>query len=84
MMTKPRPNSWLMENKLIPNYHYILLNDDFSDLQEKYEWCEKNQDKCKEIIKNAKDYMTQFFNVKREKKLEKDILDIYFSKVIAE
>ena len=26
----------------------------------------------------------KFFNVKREEKLQKDILDIYFSKVIAE
>ena len=83
MMTRPRANSWLMEDKLIPDYHYILLKDDFSDLQEKYKWCENNQDKCKEIIKNAKNYMTQFFNIKREEKLEKDILEIYFSKVVA-
>ena len=84
MMTKPRANSWLMEDKLIPNHHYILLKDDFSDLKEKYEWCENNQDKCEEIIKNAKGYMTQFFNVEREEKLQKNILDLYFSKVIPE
>ena len=45
MMPKPRTTSWLMETTLIPGYHYILLADDFSDLHEKYIWCEKNQTK---------------------------------------
>ena len=84
MMPKPRAVSWLMESKLIPDYHYILLKDDFSDLKEKYEWCEKNQERCEQIIKNANDYMLQFFDMKKEDKLEKDLLETYFSKVIPE
>jgi hypothetical protein len=37
-----------------PWEHFIPIADDFSDLQEKYHWCEENQEKCEEIIKNAK------------------------------
>ena len=41
-----------------PWVHYVPVNDDFGDLQEKFQWCESNQDKCEEIVKNAK----QLFN----------------------
>lgn len=37
-----------------PYVHYIPVKDDFSDIQEKFNWCEKNQDKCEEISNNAK------------------------------
>ena len=59
-------------------YHYVLLKDDFSDLYEKYIWCENNQDKCKEIIKNANTYMKQFKDEYMEEKLEIDVLNKYF------
>lgn len=78
LMPKPKVASWLMETTLIPEYHYILLKDDFSDLYEKYIWCENNQDKCKEIIKNANTYMKQFEDEYMEKKLEIDVLNKYF------
>ena len=68
LMTKPTVSSWLMETTLIPNVHYVLLKDDFSDLKEKFEWCEKNQEKCKQIIKNANTFMNQFIcDAKRKK-----------------
>ena len=78
LMAKPRIESWLMETTLIPNYHYILLKDDFSDLEEKYLWCESNQDKCKEIIKNANTFMSQFKDRKNEEQLEIDVINAYF------
>ena len=34
-MPRPTITSWLMETTLIPNFHYILLKDDFSDLHSK-------------------------------------------------
>lgn len=77
-MAKPRVTTWLMETTLIPNKHYILLNDDFSDLQEKLEWCNNNQDKCIEIIKNANQFMKQFSDNKMEQYLEIAVLNTYF------
>ena len=70
-----------MEDKLIPNYHYIELKDDFSDLYEKYQWCEENQDICKQIIKNANEYMKMFSDEKYEEILEKNVLDEYFKRI---
>jgi hypothetical protein len=37
-----------------PWTHYIPINDDFSDIQEKFKWCEEHQSQCEEIVKNAK------------------------------
>jgi hypothetical protein len=79
LMPKPTVSSWLMETTLIPNYHYVLLDDDFSDLQEKLIWCENNQQKCKEIIKNANNYMKQFADEKYEQFLEKCVIEEYFN-----
>jgi hypothetical protein len=37
-----------------PWVHYIPIKDNFSDIDEKFEWCEAHQDECEVIIKNAK------------------------------
>lgn len=34
--------------------HYVPIKDDFTDIQEKYTWCESNQDKCETMIENCK------------------------------
>ena len=80
-MPKPTVTSWLMETLLVPNYHYIELKDDFSDLLEKYKWCENNQDKCIEIIKNANVFMSMFNNKEQEEKLEQDVIHNYFEMI---
>ena len=78
LMAKPRCQSWLMESKLVPGFHYILLKDDFSDLNEKVIWCHYHQNECKEIIKNAKKYMKQFSNNTVETMIEKTLITTYF------
>lgn len=79
LMPKPRVTSWLMETTLIPNYHYVLLNDDFSDLEEKLNWCNNNQEECVNIIKNANYFMSQFLDYKNEEKIEETVINKYFS-----
>ena len=79
LMAKPRVTTWLMETTLIPNVHYVLLADNFSDLKKKLIWCNKNQEKCLKIIQNANNFMKQFANKKREEKLEYMVLDKYFN-----
>lgn len=80
-MPKPRVTSWLMETTLIPDYHYILLKDDFSDLEEKYYWCENNPEICKNIIKNAKNFMLKFSDKEQEEKLETIVINKYFETI---
>ena len=81
-MTKPRFISWLMEDHLTPNIHYIEIKNDFSDLLEKIEWCENNTDKCIEIVNNANNFMKQFENPYIEELIENEIFNIYFNKVV--
>jgi len=80
-MAKPRCFSWLMEDKLIPGFHYILVKDDFSDLLDKLLWCNDNQEQCKEIVKNANTYMRQFADEEIEKAIEKKVIDLYFNNI---
>jgi len=78
IMPKPRITTWLMETTLIPNYHYVLVKDDFSDLEKKLKWCNKHQDRCKEIIKNANTFMNQFSDIGKENNLELNVIKKYF------
>jgi hypothetical protein len=78
LMARPRATSWLMETMLVPDYHYVLLSDDYSDLEEKLNWCNDNQQKCIEIIKNANYFMKQFSNKGEEEELELDVINTYF------
>ena len=82
LMCKPSLSSWLMEETLIPNYHYVEIKDDFTDIKEKLDWCINNQPKCLEIIKNANTFMKKFFNTEQENILENHIINLYFKKLV--
>jgi len=66
-MRKPRYETWFMEGALIPDFHYVLLKDDFSDLLEKVTFFIENPESAKEIIANANEYVQQFFDEERER-----------------
>jgi hypothetical protein len=76
-MAKPTIESWLMEGLLKPYVHYVPLEDDYSDLDKIIEWCEKNDDKCLKIVKNANEFMNQFENIEVEKKIFEMIKEHY-------
>ena len=67
-----------MENKLIPEKHYIEIKEDYSDLESRIEYYIKNPKKCKRIIKNANDYVVQFKNKRREDIISLLVLEKYF------
>jgi hypothetical protein len=81
LMPKPKLCSWFMEDKLIDGIHYIEINSDFSNLEEKFNWCCNNLDKCLSIIQNAKKYARQFLNEENENKIIKKIIEIYIATV---
>ena len=66
-----------MERYLIPYIHYIPLENDFSDLDDKMKWCLDNLDKCEEIAYMSKMYALQFSNDNKEKYIIKEIIRIY-------
>ena len=44
-----------------PWIHYVPIADDFSDLQEKYHWCETHPAECETMISNAKDLFQEVY-----------------------
>ncbi len=78
VMPKPKYETWFMEGKLVPDHHYILIKDDYSDLEEKMRFYISNQDKALQIIRNANEYMNQFRDQKREDLISLMVLEKYF------
>ena len=77
-MTKPKYETWFMEGTLIPNYHYVLLKEDYSDLEEKIRYYTKETDKALEIINNAHQYVEQFKDKSREDLISILVIEKYF------
>lgn len=81
LMNKPKIVSWFMEDQLIPYYHYVPISDNFDDLEEKYEWCLQNLDKCEKIIKNANQFIENFLDEKNEIFITNQVIKNYFEKI---
>lgn len=79
VMSKPKIESWFMENKLIPDKHYIEIKDDYSNLEERLQYFIANPEKCHKIIQNANGYVSQFKNKKREDIISLLVLEKYFN-----
>ena len=77
LMTTPRIESWLMEGLLKPWVHFVPLENDYSDLEEKIYWCKKNDKKCQIIVSNANKFMDQFKNIKVEEEIFNKIKQHY-------
>ncbi|MDR0305208.1 MAG: glycosyltransferase [Chitinispirillales bacterium] len=78
VMPRPTYETWFMEGKLIPDYHYIEIKKDFSGLEEKLTYYIEHPQKAEDIIRNANEYAAQFFDKKREKLISLLVLDKYF------
>ncbi|MBL7003449.1 MAG: lipopolysaccharide A protein [Gammaproteobacteria bacterium] len=77
-MTKPKFETWFMEGSLIPNYHYVLIKDDYSNLEEKIDYYIDNTDEAESIIANANNFIDQFKDDKLEDWLQLKVLQRYF------
>lgn len=73
--TKPSIYSWLMEDKLIANVHYLEVKWDWSDLEEKVMWCLDNLDECELIGKMGRCWMRRFLMEDRERLISKKVVE---------
>ena len=78
VMPRPEFETWFMEGRLIPNYHYIEIKPDFSDLEERIAYYTAHPDEAIEISRHANEYVSQFFDKKREKLISLLVLQKYF------
>ena len=60
--TKSAWTQWFYD-KFIPGIHYIEIEDDFSDIEEKYKWAEEHQDECLIMIENCKKLFQETYNI---------------------
>jgi spore maturation protein CgeB len=67
-----------MEGTLKPNYHYIEVSDDFSDLEERLTYYIEHPEEAEAIIQHAHDYVAQFQDKEREKLIALVVLKKYF------
>jgi len=81
VMPKAKYETWFMEGRLIPDFHYVEIKDDYSDLIERMNYYIEHPAEAEKIIKNANEYVSQFKNKKREKIISLMVLQKYFSKI---
>lgn len=80
VMPRPTCETWFMEGTLIPNYHYVEIKPDFSDLEERMNYYIEHPDEAQRIIEHAHEYVKQFRNHEREKIISLLVLKKYFEK----
>lgn len=56
VMPKPRFETWFMEGRLIPNYHYVEIRDDYADLTEKISYYSQHPDEARMISLHANEW----------------------------
>lgn len=80
VMPKPTYETWFMEGKLVPNFHYIQIEDDYSDLEERLNYYINNTEEAQKIINNANKYVSQFFDKEREHLIGLAVMNKYLEK----
>jgi spore maturation protein CgeB len=70
--------TWFMEGTLIPNYHFIEVRPDFSDLEECLRYYMDHPDEAEAIIRHAHEYVEKFKDKKCEKLVSLLVLKKYF------
>lgn len=78
VMPRPTCETWFMEGTLIPDYHYIEIKPDFSNLEERVNYYINHIDEAQKIIDHAHEYVAQFKNSAREALISLLVLDKYF------
>lgn len=80
VMPKPKYETWFMEGLLVADVHYIVIKDDYTDLEQRLNYYINNQDKALQIIENANAYVQQFRNQENETLISLLTLKKYFEK----
>ena len=72
-----RCETWFMEGTLKPDYHYLGVEDNYSDLLSKMEYYIAHPEEAQHIIDHAHQYIDQFRDREREKLISLLVLKRY-------
>lgn len=78
IMPRPKFETWYMEGTLVPDYHYIEIKPDYSDLIERIEYFNNHPEEAEAIISHAHEYVSQFQDKHREKLIGIKVMEKYF------
>ena len=78
VMPRPRYETWFMEGRLIPDFHYVEINADYSDLEEKLMYYIRRPELAQSVVEHAHKHVAQFKNKKREQLISFLTLEKYF------
>lgn len=81
VMPPPTCESWFMEGRLIPDYHYVAVKPDYSDVEERVAYYIANPDKAQTIIDHAHEWVAQFRDRRREHLILLAVMDRYLRAV---
>jgi hypothetical protein len=80
VMPMPKFETWFMEGTLQPDVHFVLIKDDYSDLEERLKFYIDHEVEAQQIIDNAHAFIDQFKNKKRERLISMLVLKKYFKR----
>lgn len=78
VMPEPTCETWFMEGTLIPDYHYIRIKPDYSDLEERIAHYVAHPEEAEAIVAHAHEYVAQFRDLEREDIISLLVLRKYF------
>jgi hypothetical protein len=61
LLVKSKWKVWY-SNLLVPYEHYVPIKEDLSDIIDQIKWCRNNDEKCKEISENAKQFAETYLS----------------------
>ena len=83
IMPKPNYETWFREGMLVSGFHYIEVENDFSNIEEKFLYYLDNVDECIKISRNANNYCHKFKNKNYNRKLARAVTLKYNSLIDA-
>lgn len=79
VMPRPTYETWFMEGKLIPDYHYMEIKPDYSNLEERMNYYISHPEEAETIISHAHEYISQFLHRRRERLIALMVMEKYFT-----
>lgn len=78
VMPRPKFETWFMESTLVPDYHYVCIRDDYSDLEERLNYYISHPDEAEAMIEHNHAFVDQFRDKGRENVISLSVLQRYF------